>query len=180
MKKKLEKLFVMFMLVTVILSGTFSPIMALAEIIEEDKVVKHLVVNSQETPVEILSHKSVIELLNDPTINVKKLQVKRPITVQIETEQDPSILLIPILYKNDLYQLIRWNAETKAFGVKTTRPIIRSGNPKKQLAKLIPEEFEIDVIMMGATSQDVISRMLVGSTAGYVVAHAPCTVVVVK
>lgn len=71
-------------------------------------------------------------------------------------------------------------AEAKAFGVKTTRPIIRSGDPKKQLAKLIPEEFEIDVIMMGATSQDVISRMLVGSTAGYVVAHAPCTVVVVK
>lgn len=70
--------------------------------------------------------------------------------------------------------------EAKTFGVNSATAIIRTGDPKKLLAKLIPEEFEIDVIMIGATSKDKISRILIGSTAGYVVAYAPCTVVVVK
>ena len=71
-------------------------------------------------------------------------------------------------------------AEAEVGGVKSATAIIKTGDPKKQLAKLIPDEFNIDLIIIGATGKNPLSRIMIGSTANYVVTHAPCTVTVVK
>ena len=67
--------------------------------------------------------------------------------------------------------LIGDKVEYKAFQV--------SGSPKKEIVDFA-EENDIDLIVMGSTGKGAIDRVLVGSTASYVVNHAPCNVMVVK
>ena len=68
-------------------------------------------------------------------------------------------------------KLIGDKVEYKAFQV--------SGSPKKEIVDFA-EENDIDLIVMGSTGKGAIARVLVGSTASYVVNHAPCNVMVVK
>ncbi|MGX6980213.1 universal stress protein [Vagococcus elongatus] len=65
-------------------------------------------------------------------------------------------------------------------GIDDTVPIVEIGNPKEYLAHIIPEEREIDLIIVGATGKGAIQRALVGSTTSYVVTHAPCNVMVIR
>jgi len=53
------------------------------------------------------------------------------------------------------------------------------GTPKQDIISYA-EQMKIDLIVVGATGKGRITRALVGSTASYVVTHAPCDVLVVK
>ncbi len=70
--------------------------------------------------------------------------------------------------------------DAREFGIDDITPIVELGSVKEYLTKTIPEERKIDLIIVGATGKGALTRVLVGSTAAYVVNHAPCTVVVVK
>lgn len=59
-------------------------------------------------------------------------------------------------------------------------PLIRLENPKIAVARTVPEKFDIDLIVIGATGRGVVNRMIIGSTTSYVVQHAKCNVLVVK
>ena len=54
------------------------------------------------------------------------------------------------------------------------------GNDKVELTESYPKDNHIDLIVIGASGLNVIGRMIVGSTAAYVVRQAPCDVTVVK
>ena len=54
------------------------------------------------------------------------------------------------------------------------------GNPKKALTEELPKQYGIDLIYVGATGKGRFQRLLVGSTSGYIVNHAPCNVMVVR
>lgn len=54
------------------------------------------------------------------------------------------------------------------------------GNAKIALTDQYPKKHHVDLIVVGATGLNVIGRLIVGSTAAYVVRHAPCDVTVVK
>ena len=49
-----------------------------------------------------------------------------------------------------------------------------------ELTESYPKDNHIDLIVIGASGLNVIGRMIVGSTAAYVVRQAPCDVTVVK
>lgn len=59
-------------------------------------------------------------------------------------------------------------------------PIIRLGNPKTSIAKFVAEQYDIELLIIGATGKGVVNRLLIGSTTSYVVQHAICNVLVVK
>ncbi|WP_245249801.1 universal stress protein [Vagococcus allomyrinae] len=59
-------------------------------------------------------------------------------------------------------------------------PIIRLGNPKTSIAKFVAEQYDIQLLIIGATGKGVVNRMIIGSTTSYVVQHAVCNVLVVK
>ncbi len=71
-------------------------------------------------------------------------------------------------------------AEVKEAGVEDVHVIIEIGSPKRKIAVDIPQEYEIDLIIMGSTGKGAISQALVGSTTAFVVNHAVCNVMVVK
>jgi nucleotide-binding universal stress UspA family protein len=70
--------------------------------------------------------------------------------------------------------------DAKEAGVETIRAIVETGEPREWISSLIPQQEAIDLIVMGATGKGAMQQALVGSTASYVVNHAPCAVLVVK
>ncbi|MCI5775525.1 MAG: universal stress protein [Aerococcus sp.] len=59
-----------------------------------------------------------------------------------------------------------------------TRVIL--GEPKQQIAKILPSNYAIDLIVIGATGRNVFDRLMLGSVTEYVVRTAPCDVLVVR
>lgn len=56
---------------------------------------------------------------------------------------------------------------------------ISAGNPKQEIVKAA-EDFDSDLIVMGATGLSKLGQWMLGSTTGYVVNHASCNVMVIK
>lgn len=64
-------------------------------------------------------------------------------------------------------------------GVKV-KSTIYYGNAKTELASILPQKIDADLIVVGATGVSRMERVLLGSTAGFIVAHAQVDVLVVK
>jgi nucleotide-binding universal stress UspA family protein len=60
-----------------------------------------------------------------------------------------------------------------------TRARTLHGDPRDVICRLAAEE-ATDLIVMGSHGRTGIAKMLLGSVASHVVAHAPCSVLVVK
>jgi nucleotide-binding universal stress UspA family protein len=58
-------------------------------------------------------------------------------------------------------------------------PIVREGHPSGEILKTIAE-LHTDLVVIGARGHGAIQRLLVGSTSESVLAHAPCSVLVVR
>lgn len=65
-------------------------------------------------------------------------------------------------------------------GLKNVSYTIEYGAPKTVIARDIPKERNIDLIMIGATGLNAVERLLIGSVTAYVTREAPCDVLVVQ
>ncbi|WP_413628253.1 universal stress protein [Fructilactobacillus vespulae] len=65
-------------------------------------------------------------------------------------------------------------------GFKDAHMHVRFGSPRNIISYDFPKEYQIDLIMMGATGKNATERLLVGSVASFVNGHAPCDVIVVR
>ena len=70
--------------------------------------------------------------------------------------------------------------DAKEYGINDIHAIVETGDPRNLIGTVFPQQDAIDLIVMGATGKGAIQQALVGSTASYVVTHAPCSVLVVK
>lgn len=70
--------------------------------------------------------------------------------------------------------------EAKKAGVKNVDFSVEYGAPKVIIAKDIPDEKNIDLIMIGATGLNAVERILIGSVTEYVTRTAQCDVLVVR
>ncbi|KRM97543.1 universal stress protein UspA [Liquorilactobacillus aquaticus DSM 21051] len=71
-------------------------------------------------------------------------------------------------------------AEAKEAGLENTDYSIEYGAPKVIIAKEVPEEENVDLIMIGATGLNAVERLLIGSVTEYVTRTAACDVLVVR
>jgi len=74
----------------------------------------------------------------------------------------------------------KYRRKAQEAGVKEVVTSVFYGHAKVDLAKTLPREYQADLIMLGATGVNVVERMLMGSTASYVVANAVCDVLIVR
>lgn len=65
-------------------------------------------------------------------------------------------------------------------GLENVETILKYGSPKKILAKELPHDKQIDLIVMGATGLNVLDRVLIGSVSGFVMQNAVCDVLIVR
>ncbi|EOA3414198.1 universal stress protein [Enterococcus hirae] len=70
--------------------------------------------------------------------------------------------------------------DAKEYGINDIHAIVETDDPRNLIGTVFPQQEAIDLIVMGATGKGAIQQALVGSTASYVVTHAPCSVLVVK
>ena len=70
--------------------------------------------------------------------------------------------------------------DAKEYRINDIHAIVETGDPRNLIGTVFPQQEAIDLIVMGATGKGAIQQALVGSTASYVVTHAPCSVLVVK
>ncbi len=57
---------------------------------------------------------------------------------------------------------------------------MNTGSPKQIIAKEIPEDNHVDLIMLGATGLNAVERLFIGSVSEYVIRNATCDVLVVR
>ncbi|WP_270332467.1 universal stress protein [Ligilactobacillus acidipiscis] len=70
--------------------------------------------------------------------------------------------------------------DAKKQGIKNIDYSIEYGAPKVIIAKDLPQEKNIDLIMIGATGLNAVERILVGSVTEYVTRNSKCDVLVVR
>ena len=58
--------------------------------------------------------------------------------------------------------------------------VLEYGSPKVYISKNIPKDYQIDLIMMGATGLNAVERLFIGSVSEYVITNASCDVLVVR
>lgn len=58
--------------------------------------------------------------------------------------------------------------------------IIKNGSPRTELADILPDEYNIDLLILGATGLNAIERAFVGSVSQYVVRNAPSDILIVR
>ena len=111
--------------------------------------------------------------------------------VHIAERNDAALYLVAILDKKDnaeeaeqlqhdkdslFDELDRY---ARANGVAVHKEM-RSGNAKEMIAKALVEEWNCDLIVMGATGKGTIAKLVVGSVTNHVIKHAPCDVLIVR
>lgn len=70
--------------------------------------------------------------------------------------------------------------QARNVGIENVEEILEVGEPKTYITQTIPKNYELDLIVAGATGKGSLTREKVGSTIQYIVNHAPCTVLMVK
>ena len=70
--------------------------------------------------------------------------------------------------------------KAKKIGVEDVRTVIEYGNPKVIIAKQLPVEYDVNLIMLGATGLNAVERLFVGSVSEYVIRQSPCDVLIVR
>lgn len=65
-------------------------------------------------------------------------------------------------------------------GVKEVETIVEYGSPRTLMSKTIPEEYDIDLVIVGATGLNAVERMFIGSVSEQIVRQALCDVIVVR
>lgn len=73
-----------------------------------------------------------------------------------------------------------YTQQAKKQGLKNISYSVEYGAPKAVIAKDLPEEKNIDLIMIGATGLNAVERLLIGSVTEYVTRTAKCDVLVVR
>ena len=76
--------------------------------------------------------------------------------------------------------LEKYKKQAKDYGCEKVSTIIEYGSPKPWIAKQIPQNHDVDLIMLGATGLNAVERLFIGSVSEYVIRHATCDVLVVR
>lgn len=74
--------------------------------------------------------------------------------------------------------LADYEQRAKDLGVVSVETILDYGPPKAAIVEIADEKFHADLIVVGAVGTSKLSRILLGSVAGYITLHAPCDVLV--
>lgn len=79
--------------------------------------------------------------------------------------------------KEDMLKLAELAKEK---GVTQAVPLVKQGQPRDIITNKVPEKYDIDLIVIGATGKTGLDKLWIGSTTNYVVNHAKGNVLVIR
>ncbi|APH05050.1 universal stress protein [Bacillus weihaiensis] len=65
-------------------------------------------------------------------------------------------------------------------GVEQVETLIKFGSPKTKISKEIAPEYDVDLIVCGATGMNTVERLMIGSVSENILRYATCDVLVVR
>lgn len=65
-------------------------------------------------------------------------------------------------------------------GLRDVQKILTDGPHKEKIAKTLVNDHHVDLIVIGATGQNALEKIILGSTTEYVIRYAKCDVMVVR
>jgi nucleotide-binding universal stress UspA family protein len=65
-------------------------------------------------------------------------------------------------------------------GVREVTYTIDYGSPKVKIAKEIAKNYNVDLIICGATGMNAVERFFIGSVSEHIVRYAPCDVMIIR
>jgi nucleotide-binding universal stress UspA family protein len=77
-------------------------------------------------------------------------------------------------------ELVRWQRDARAMGVRTVETRSESGAPWERITAVCNRDPDIDLVVMGTHGRTGLQHVVLGSVAERVVRHAPCPVLVVR
>ena len=76
--------------------------------------------------------------------------------------------------------LDEYESRAKDKGITNTTTVLKYGTPKIEISESLPDEYDIDLLYLGATGLNAVERIFIGSVSEYVVRHAPCDVLITR
>lgn len=73
-----------------------------------------------------------------------------------------------------------YKKQAEEHGCKNVSTVIEYGSPKVIIAKQLPQDHNVDLIMIGATGLNAVERLFIGSVSEYVIRNSTCDVLVVR
>lgn len=107
---------------------------------------------------------NVISIINDSELSTSAFSFSK--IYAAEKEQ----------VEKDLLKKVH-DASRKEF--ENIEPFVDLGSPKEKIVEFAKDN-DVDMVFLGATGKGEISLSRIGSTAAYVVNHAPCSVTVIR
>ena len=80
----------------------------------------------------------------------------------------------------EVYEELQVEAQELMAEYEKRQVVIEMGNPKTLLAKTIPDQEHVDLILVGATGLNAFERLLVGSSSEYILRHTSVDLLVVR
>lgn len=95
---------------------------------------------------------------------------------------------MPVLYTEEVFNesdemreiVAKYKAQAERQGVSEVHTEIAKGHPRILLAKDIPNQYGVDLIIVGQTGLNAVERWMIGSVSQYILRNAPCDVLIVK
>ncbi|GKT03774.1 universal stress protein [Furfurilactobacillus entadae] len=142
---------------------------------------KHILVPTDGSENAELALRQAVDIAKLSDADISLLEVVAPLYPAagmgvVATENFPENLVQ--IAKEDVKKLSQKISEETGFNKITTYVVTNS--PKPTIARKFPEEHDVDLIVIGATGTNAFSRVVLGSTTGYVVRSAKVDVMVVK
>lgn len=85
-----------------------------------------------------------------------------------------------LAYEDSKKRLADYETFAKEQGLENVEAVVEYGSPRTQISTALPQAFDIDLIVLGATGTNAVERLLMGSVSEYIVHHADCDVLVVR
>ncbi|MFD2705295.1 universal stress protein [Salibacterium lacus] len=81
-------------------------------------------------------------------------------------------------YGQELVQ--QYQEEAEKAGVEKVHTVVDFGSPRVKIPKDIAKQYEVDLILTGATGLNTVERILIGSVSEAVARQASCDVLIVR
>lgn len=123
------------------------------------------------------SFKTAVEIAKRNNAKLHILYVVDTRNVSLSPEYQPVTTgMTDYVEKQFVQDMVKYATEA---GVET-QETITNGNPLTLIGEAFPKEYDVDLIIVGATGKGAITRALVGSVSQHVVKHAPCDVLIAR
>lgn len=98
----------------------------------------------------------------------------------LQTYSSMSVDIADTTRREALEELESFKRQAETFGVKQVETLVEFGSPRQAMAHDLPEDHDIDLIVVGATGLNAVERVLIGSVSENITRNAPCDVLVVR